>query len=114
MAKHGIFIQEDPTAITAPREATAGLQVVIGTAPVNMAEDPAAVVNVPVLATNATEAMAALGYIPDYKNYTLCQSMYIQAGSVEAQEDSGGADGGSDRPAGRRGKDGNPERWPDC
>ena len=79
MAKHGIFIQEDPTAITAPREATAGLQVVIGTAPVNMAEDPAAVVNVPVLATNATEAMAALGYIPDYKNYTLCQSMYIQA-----------------------------------
>lgn len=75
--KHGVFIQEEATAVTVPREASAGLQVVIGTAPVNMAEDPSAVVNVPILATKGTEAMAALGYLEDFANYTLCQTMYI-------------------------------------
>lgn len=75
--KHGVFIQEEGTAVTVPREASAGLQVVIGTAPVNMAEDPSAVVNVPILATKGTEAMAALGYLEDFANYTLCQTMYI-------------------------------------
>ena len=77
--KHGVFIQEEATAITVPQEASAGLQVVIGTAPVNMAEDPSSVVNVPILATKATEAMAALGFVQDFKNYTLCQTMYITA-----------------------------------
>lgn len=75
--KHGVFIQEEATAITVPQTSDSGVQVVIGTAPVNMAEDPSAVVNVPILANSATEAMAALGYVADFQNYTLCQTMYI-------------------------------------
>ena len=41
-----------------------------------MVEDPAAVVNVPILANSAAEAMAALGYVDDFENFTLCQTMY--------------------------------------
>ena len=78
MAKrHGVFILEEPTALTVPKESSAGLQVIIGTAPVNLADDPEEVVNTPILANSATEAMEVLGYSKDFKNYTLCQSMYI-------------------------------------
>ena len=73
--KHGVYIQEQGTALTAPIVGKASVQVVIGTAPVHMAEDPDAVVNVPVLANSAAEAMAALGYTDDFQNFTLCQTM---------------------------------------
>jgi len=80
MAKeHGIFIYEEATALTIPKESSAGLQVVIGTAPINMAEDPDAMVNVPILATSSTEAQARLGYSRNFKDFTLCQTMYITA-----------------------------------
>lgn len=75
--EHGAFIYEEATAITIPKESSAGLQVVIGTAPVNMAEDPEAVVNVPILAMSSIEARANLGYSDNFKDYTLCQTMYI-------------------------------------
>lgn len=75
--KHGIYIHEQGTAITAPVVGKASVQVVIGTAPVHMTEHPEEVVNVPVLANSATEAMAALGYMDDFKNFTLCQTMYV-------------------------------------
>lgn len=74
--KHGVFITEETTAITVPKESSAGLQVVIGTAPVNMAEDPSKMVNVPILANSAAEAMKMLGYSDEFDKYTLCQSMY--------------------------------------
>ena len=74
--KHGVYIQEQGTALTAPIVGKASVQVVIGTAPVHMAEDPDAVVNIPVLANSAAEAMAALGYTDDFQNFTLCQTMY--------------------------------------
>jgi hypothetical protein len=73
--KHGVFIYEEATAVTVPQETSAGLQVVIGTAPINMADDPDSLVNVPILANSATEAMATLGYLADFNNYTLCQTM---------------------------------------
>ena len=75
MSKHGVFVLEEATALTVPITGASAVQVVIGTAPVNMGEDPASVVNVPILATRATEAMAELGYCKDFK-YTLCQTMY--------------------------------------
>nr|WP_300826548.1 phage tail sheath family protein [uncultured Schaedlerella sp.] len=75
MSKHGVFVLEEATALTVPITGASAAQVVIGTAPVNMVEDPASVVNVPILATRATEAMAELGYCKDFK-YTLCQTMY--------------------------------------
>ena len=76
MSKHGVFIYEEGTAISAPQISSAGVQVVIGTAPVNMVDDPSAVVNTPILANSAQEAMAALGYSTDFQKYTLCQTMY--------------------------------------
>ncbi len=80
MAKeHGIFIYEEATALTIPKESSAGLQVVIGTAPVNMVEDPESVVNVPILAMSSLEAQKSLGYSMNFEEFTLCQSMYITA-----------------------------------
>ena len=38
--KHGVYVAEQGTSIVAPVTATAGLQVVIGTAPINRASDP--------------------------------------------------------------------------
>ena len=43
---HGFIINETATSVTAPLNATAGLQVVVGTAPVNMLDDPAAAVKI--------------------------------------------------------------------
>ena len=77
MSKHGVYVYEEGTAITAPIVSAAGVQVVIGTAPINMVDDPSAVVNVPILANSAQEAMEKLGYLPDFQNYTLCQTMYV-------------------------------------
>lgn len=78
--EHGVFIYEEATALTIPKKSSAGLQVVIGTAPVNMLKDPTSVINVPILATSSLDAQAKLGYSDDFKNYTLCQTMYITAG----------------------------------
>ena len=72
---HRISTQEIDTQITIPIKGTAGLQVVVGTAPVNMAVDPTAVANVPIIAYSFAEAQKQLGYSDDFKNYTLCQSM---------------------------------------
>ncbi len=77
--KHGVYIHEESTAISAPITTSSSVQVVIGTAPVNMAADPAAAINKPILANSAQEAMEALGYCTDFAHYTLCQSMYAMA-----------------------------------
>ncbi len=76
MSKHGVFIQEEATALTVPITGSSSVIVAIGTAPVNMAADPEAAVNQPILVQSGTEAMAALGYSNDMKSFTLCQVMY--------------------------------------
>lgn len=73
--KHGVYASEQPTTMSAPIAGTAGLQVVIGTAPVNMLKDPASAVNAPKLVTTYAEAVAAMGYSPDFKNFTICESI---------------------------------------
>ena len=73
---HGVRVVEEGTEITPPINGTAGLQVVFGTAPVNLAENPAAAVNVPVACYSFQDAKRKLGYSMDFENYTLCQSMY--------------------------------------
>lgn len=75
--KHGVFIEEEQVVQAAPTASNSSIQVVIGTAPVNMAADPSAVVNVPILAKSAAEAKKLLGYSDDFRNYSLCQSMYV-------------------------------------
>ena len=51
----GVRVIEEGTDLPAPAEGTAGMQVVFGTAPVNLAEDPAAAVNVPVICRSMEE-----------------------------------------------------------
>lgn len=73
---HGVRVLEEGTDIAPPISGTSGLQVVVGTAPVNLADNPGVVVNVPVLCNNMAEAKSRLGYSEDFEKYTLCPSMY--------------------------------------
>lgn len=73
--KHGVYVSEQETSMSAPITGTAGLQVIVGTAPVNMLANPAAAVNTPLLANNYAEAVAAVGYSDDFAAYTLCESI---------------------------------------
>ncbi|CAI3224226.1 Phage tail sheath protein FI [Clostridium neonatale] len=73
---HGVRVEENPTSLTVPIEGTAGLQVIFGTAPINLADDPYSVTNELIIAYSYKEAVAALGYSNDFKKYTLCQSIY--------------------------------------
>lgn len=69
---HGTHYREIPTSISTPAEATAGLTVAVGTAPINMAKSPAGV-NAPVICYTYQEAVEYLGYSTDIEKYTLCQ-----------------------------------------
>lgn len=73
MYKHGIEVSEKQTAYERPLATRYGVQVVTGTAPVNLVENGA--VNQPVKVSSFDEAKAALGYSDDWESYTLCQSM---------------------------------------
>ncbi len=73
---HGVRVLEDETTLAVPVSGTAGLQVVIGTAPINLAKDPKATVNTPILCNSFSDCVEKLGYSDDFSAYTLCQSMY--------------------------------------
>lgn len=73
--KHGVYIQENPTSIIPPIVSDSGVQVVVGTAPVNLAVDPYESANKPILAYSWKEAVEKLGYSDDWGNYTLSESM---------------------------------------
>ena len=75
--KHGVYVQEQATKLIAPVLGTAGLQVVVGTAPVNMLPDPAAACNTPLLVQSYAEAVGAVGYNSDFAAYTLCESISV-------------------------------------
>lgn len=74
--KHGVYSKETPTSITSPTTATAGLQVVIGTAPINLAESLESV-NKPFLVFSFEEAVKALGYSDSWDKYNLCEVMDV-------------------------------------
>lgn len=73
--KHGIEVGENATSLKTPLSSQYAVQVVLGTAPVNLAENPEKAVNTPILTTSFDAAKKALGYSDDWKKYTLCQSM---------------------------------------
>lgn len=45
--RHGVYMSEIPSTVKAPIESDAGVIVVVGTAPVNMADDPYHATNTP-------------------------------------------------------------------
>lgn len=73
---HGIRVSEEETALTMPVNGTSALQVIFGTAPINLAANPAESVNVPKLCYSFAECVEYFGYSDDFEKYTLCQSMY--------------------------------------
>ena len=73
--RHRIETTEAADSYVAPQVTSAGLLVAVGTAPVNLAADPAKAVNTPIIAYNFAEAKEQLGYSDDFENYTLCQVM---------------------------------------
>ena len=74
--KHGIRTSRQSTQLATPVTSDGCLQCIIGTAPVNLAADPYDTVNKPFVAYKKADAISALGYSDDFKNYTLCQSVY--------------------------------------
>ena len=73
---HGVRVIEEGEAAARTITGTAGMQVIVGTAPVNLTDNPEAAVNVPILCNSMEEAVKKLGYSTDFESYTLCQSMY--------------------------------------
>lgn len=72
---HGIFVTEQSSGAIVPVVAASGLPFVVGTAPIQMAETPAAI-GVPKLVNSWAEAVEAFGYSDDWETYTLCEVMY--------------------------------------
>ena len=76
---HGVKASEVATSILSPAQTTAGLPVVIGTAPVHMASaEDSAGVNKPVLCYSFAEAKAAFGYSDDWHTFTMCEAMFAE------------------------------------
>lgn len=71
---HGVGTNELATQVAEPQITLSGIPVVVGTAPVHLAKNPK--VNEPVYAKNYQDAVDALGYVEDFKKYTLCQSIF--------------------------------------
>lgn len=81
---HGVKISEVPTSILPPVQVSAGIPLIVGTAPVGMT-DPSNV-NKPILCYSYDEAVAAFGYVPPkldaasgLKKYEYSISEFIQS-----------------------------------
>lgn len=72
---HNIVTDRNTSITVDPQKATFGVQLAIGTAPVNLNEDPAKAVNVPIIAKTLAEAKALLGFSADTIKYTLMQTI---------------------------------------
>lgn len=75
MNDHGINVIQQETGVSTPIVAESGVPFVIGSAPVQAAENPAAA-GTPVLCTSWDEAVEALGYSDNWADFTLCEFMY--------------------------------------
>ncbi len=73
--KHGVYTTEQASSVIPPASVSAGLPILFGTAPVNLAADGQGKVNEPVLCYTYQEAVSALGYSSDWSKYTLCEFM---------------------------------------
>ena len=72
---HGVYVSQQATSVSTPVVAESGVPFVVGLAPVQAADKPAAP-GTPVLCTSWSEAVEKLGYSDDWASYTLCEFMY--------------------------------------
>lgn len=70
---HGIETKRD-SDISVDAVEAARVMVVVGTAPINLLDNPAGAVNKPMLVKSRGEVKAQLGTCTDYENYTLMQA----------------------------------------
>lgn len=74
--EHGVYSTTEDTQVNATPAETTVAQIVIGTAPVHLLDDPASAVNKPILCRTMADCYKKIGYSEDFEKYTLCQSMY--------------------------------------
>lgn len=74
--KHGIYTGRKGVAVPVPTACNTNVTVVIGTAPINTAKDPAAVVNVPIKLESQTDADEYMGFTEEYGKYTIPHATY--------------------------------------
>lgn len=70
---HGISTNRDADISTDAQQASR-VQVAVGTAPVNLLDNPSGAVNVPILVKSRNDVKQYLGACKDYENYTLMQT----------------------------------------
>ena len=75
--KHGIDTTRDSNVEESVEKASVA-QVVIGTAPINLLDDPSSAVNKPIIIEKKADMIAKMGTCTDYENYTLMQT-YLAA-----------------------------------
>ena len=72
---HGVYpTEKSETAVSL--STTTQVQVVIGTAPIHMLDNPSEAVNKPILCESKEDCYKRIGYSTDFSKYTLCQSMF--------------------------------------
>jgi len=81
---HGIHTSRDASIVTSAAVA-ASVQAVVGTAPVNLLDDPSSAVNKPILVRSRNDVKQNFGVCTDYKNYTLMQTMLASFMKVGVQ-----------------------------
>lgn len=73
--KHGVYIQETPTKLPKPVVADSAIQFIVGTAPINLLDDPASAVNKLIVLNNFDEAEKLLGYSDSFDKFSICQAI---------------------------------------
>jgi phage tail sheath protein FI len=71
--QHGVYVEEQSTSITAPVTSDSAVQVVIGTAPVNMSQEGDLLA--PKIAYTYDEAKKKVGYSNNFADFTLCEAI---------------------------------------
>lgn len=81
--KHGVYVSEQATSILPPVNVDAGIPMIVGTAPIGMADESN--VNKPVLCYTYAEAVKAFGFVPPKTSsgiskfeYTINEAVYAQ------------------------------------
>ena len=74
--QHGIYGTIGKSIMPASTTAERGIQVVIGTAPVNMLDDPSSAVNTPILLSELSDVSGSTGYSTDLDDYTIMQAVH--------------------------------------
>lgn len=75
VVKHGIYTSEKDTTYSSPITAVSGIPFVIGTAPLQAAENPATV-GIPVLVESYADFVDKFGWSEDWAKFTLCEFAY--------------------------------------